>query len=111
MPCNPENFPPIIKGGAVNVSIDFTDFLGAGEVVTGGAITCSVVEGTDPSPQDMVSGPAQVASDGATLIQLIDTTAAGVAGVSYRLLFLATTPTQPAIPYEALIDVVATELP
>lgn len=67
-------------------SVDYSVLLGTGETITSAVWTNSVKEGTDASPNAMISGPASIT--GAVVSQKLT---AGVAGVYYWPICTATT--------------------
>jgi len=69
---------------AVSYIFDFKDKLQFGETVTGSAVVCSVVSGTDPSPNTMVGAITNTSTTVSALIS------AGVVGNLYLLTCVVT---------------------
>lgn len=85
-------FPPKTPAESEVFAVDFTRILGPFVTILSGTVTATVLEGTDPTPSNIVSGPAAVGQNpvgtaGKVLLQRIATS---VEGVRYKLLFRAT---------------------
>jgi hypothetical protein len=76
------------------VTFDYGLILASGATVTAATVTCSVVDGTDPTPSARVVGSSanttslETGAPNATVSQLVG---GMVAGVTYRLQCVATT--------------------
>lgn len=66
-------------------SMTFSDLLQAGETINGASSTATVYSGTDPTPQNIVSGPASYTSTNVT-----QNITGGIAGVIYTVMVLVT---------------------
>ena len=78
-----QTFDPVRVGEKADLSIGFTRWLATAETITsvvGGKWTATVLRGTDPSPEAIISGNAAVS--GPNVVQRIVPL---VSGVTYRL--------------------------
>lgn len=68
------------------ISVKFSDLLQFGESITGASCAASVFSGTDPTPQNIVSGSTTI-----TATTVTQTITGGLAGNIYTLAFIVTT--------------------
>ena len=77
-----------VKGAseALNIAVDFTDRVPAGDTISSSTFTNTVYSGTDASPSSMISGGASISG-----LQVTQKIIGGVVGVTYSLLASITT--------------------
>ena len=68
------------------LSFDFSQVLASGETISTATCTVLVIDGTDPTPSNILSGGASII--GSKIYQQVQS---GVAGVTYRLVATITT--------------------
>lgn len=93
-------FSPKRTGETIALTFDFVNVLGSTETISSAVWSVEVVEGTDASPGDMISGSETVASTKVT--QLITD---GVNRVVYRMVCQANTSMGQEIQGTALLEV------
>lgn len=81
------DFQPLIVNEICNISFDFTNRLGASEVLLSAVIVVGLASGTDPDPSDLLNGSPTVSSDGKSITQSVAPT---LSGNIYNLTCLAT---------------------
>ena len=72
MPFAGQDFSPIGIGSVQILSFDYAQLLEPNETISSATWSAELTSGTDPNPQDIVDGSAQV--DGTSVAQLIDLT-------------------------------------
>lgn len=70
MPFAGQDFSPVGIGSIQLLSFDYSLLLQAGETVTAATWTATIEAGTDPSPQSIIDGAAQIS--GSIVAQMVD---------------------------------------
>lgn len=91
-------------GETDNIVFDYRGSLNPLETIVSAVVTIKVASGTDPSPNSMLLAAPQ--AHGAQVVQKVTCISAGVSGVSYDILCLATTSQSRVRACSALMKVV-----
>lgn len=106
MPSGGRTVLPSKKVGETFTAVfDFASSLnvtGAGETISGAAVTISVYSGTDAAPNSVLNGAASISGS-----QILQSLTAGTAGVIYSIVAQATTSTSQVLQMNALLAVEA----
>jgi hypothetical protein len=98
----PELLLPLELGETDVLTFDYTDSLEAGETITSATVTISVVQGTDPSPDNLKIGGAQAATPYA-----LQKVSGGVRNTTYLCYCAATTSNSRVLVNAGILPVIA----